>query len=1113
MSLHERLDQEQKVSTALLDAVAKPAAIADLDGTLHRWNDAFAEQVIGTTSRTAPPAPSPVPHTPSREADGDDPTAGGSEAEAGGDGRDNCSSGNEPQPGTLTDVYGPVHRGRVHDLLQTVCREGAAEAHLPPVEGDRPDAPSYWRAERIEGTDGLLMLTGVPAPSRGDGAEAAAADPASNRSGRDVNENECRYVVNNVADVITRHTADTTCTFATPSVQALLGYPPEEIVGRPCIELMHPDDRPPTWTNIDRALDGEIVKRRARLQHKNGHYVWVEMTSRKWAGADRPDLPAPVEGAGAAGNGGALVVSTRNVTDRVLAEKALQESEKRLRQVTENVQGVFWLRTKEQYLYISPAYERIWGRPVEELYEHPEAYLSSIHPEDRPRVVQAMRNGWSDGELTLEYRVVQPDGSIRWVHSVAGHVETGTGPDRYAGYAVDVTAQKAQEEALRQSEERWRRLVETHMEPILISVGGRIRYINPSGADLLGADSPGDLVGRSVRDFVADGYEDRVDERLADLEAGRATEPFEYRVRRLDGETRIVESQSVPIRYDGERAAQTVLRNITDWRAAQDKLEYRVLLENLIVDLSTRFIDMDAGITDRRIEEALGRIGPFVGADRSYVFLFDNDAETLSNTHEWCGPGITSHRDQIQNVPQERFAWLMDRLRTESAVHVPDVDDLPPEAEALRAVLHAQSVQSLVLVPMSNGRRLIGFAGFDAVETPRTWESETIMLLRVLGDTFANALIRKEAEQTLREREAQYRSVVENVRDVVFQIDADGHWSFLNPAWEALTGYPVEETTGNPSLAYFEGPELEEMCGVFRGEQSSCRSEVKLRTRDGSVRWMALFAQTLQEGHEEDGPADGHTSGIVGTLHDITERKRMEQQTREALRRERELNRLKSSVVSMVSHEFRTPLSTIRSSAEMMGEFFEQWSPEKRKKYVDRIHRQIDRMSRLLGDVITTSKLDAEHDTPTPAPIDPHRFQREVTDEVCAHLGVDRIVEVDTIGLPDEIAVDPDLLHHILSNLLSNALKYSPDDTPVRVRWKMENHTLKLRVADEGIGIPESDQEHLFRAFFRAGNVGGADGSGLGMTIVKRAVEVYDGSIDVDSRDGDGTTFEVTLPL
>jgi signal transduction histidine kinase len=77
----------------------------------------------------------------------------------------------------------------------------------------------------------------------------------------------------------------------------------------------------------------------------------------------------------------------------------------------------------------------------------------------------------------------------------------------------------------------------------------------------------------------------------------------------------------------------------------------------------------------------------------------------------------------------------------------------------------------------------------------------------------------------------------------------------------------------------------------------------------------------------------------------------------------------------------------------------------------------------------------------------------------------------------------------------------------------MENHTLKLRVADEGIGIPESDQEHLFRAFFRAGNVGGADGSGLGMTIVKRAVEVYDGSIDVDSRDGDGTTFEVTLPL
>jgi len=1077
VSIQDRFDREQHLNRALLDAFSRPAAVASMDGILRRWNDCFAEEVLGGNASIE-------------------------ESRADGPGPDPSTEDDAPSGAlTLCDVFGSVHRGRLHDLRAEAEEQGEATALMAPIGRGRADAPAWWTARCIQADPPLVLLTGASAPAgeRGSraGRDGGNGDPISAR------DRQHRFVVENVADVITRHTSDTTCTFATPSVERLLGYTPDEIVGQPCVDLVHPEDRPQTWTNVDRALDGEIVKRRARLRHKDGHYVWVEMTSRKWTGAE--DVVGS-EATSLDEAQGSLVVSTRNVTDRVLAEKALQESEKRFRQLAENVQGVFWLRTEDSYLYVSPAYERVFGRPIEELYQDPEAYLTSIHPEDRDQVYDAMHSEWDEGEVTMEYRITRPDGTIRWVHSVAGKVDTEAGPDRYAGYAVDVTAQKAQEEALRQSEERWRRLVETHIEPILISVGGTIRYINPSGADLLGAESPGDLVGRSVQSFVAEEYEDDVKSRLDDLEAGRATDPFEYRVRRLDGSIRIVESQSVPIQYDGEQAAQTVLRDITEWRAAQNKLEYRVLLENLIVDLSTRFIDMEAGVTDKRIESALGRIGPFVGADRTYVFLFDNEAGTLSNTHEWSGPGVEPQKDMIQDVPQERFSWLVKQLRAERSLHVPDVGDLPSEAAEEKSVLVAQNVQSLVLVPMSDGRRLIGFVGFDAVKQQRTWESETIMLLRVLGDTFANALMRKEAEQTLREQEAQYRSVVENVRDVVFRTDVDGHWTFLNPAWEAMTGYGVKDTLGNPCLAYFEGPELDALSEVFDGERTACRSEVRLRTRNGSVRWMALFAQSLQE-------EAGTLAGVVGTLHDITERKRMEQQTREALRRERELNRLKSSVVSMVSHEFRTPLSTIRSSAEMLGEFFDEWSPEKRKKYVDRIHRQIDRMSRLLGDVITTSKLDAEHDEPSPMEVDLRRFQREVADEVRAHLGTDRSVDVEMKDVPEQLMVDPDLLHHIASNLLSNALKYSPEDTEVSVTWQVQGETLSLQVADQGIGIPASDKEHLFRAFFRASNVENAEGSGLGMTIVKRAVDVYGGTIAVDSSSGRGTTFDVTLPL
>jgi PAS domain S-box-containing protein len=407
---------------------------------------------------------------------------------------------------------------------------------------------------------------------------------------------------------------------------------------------------------------------------------------------------------------------------------------------------------------------------------------------------------------------------------------------------------------------------------------------------------------------------------------------------------------------------------------------------------------------------------------------------------------------------------------------------------------------------MTEGTRLVGFVGFDAVQQPRSWEEETIMLLRVLGDTFANSLARMETEQALREREAQYRSVVENVRDIVFQTDTDGCWTFLNPAWEEATGFSVEESLGQRFDKHIEsdhfgddGPCASMLCGEEEG-----RFEVELQGRKGT-RWMALFAQALYDD-------DGRRTGVAGTLHDITDRKRMEQKTREALQRERELNKLKSSFVSMVSHEFRTPLSTIRSSSEMIARFIEQGRDEKRDKYLRRIRRQVDRMTRLLGDVITTSKLDAQNNGPDLYATDLRRFMREIGEEMQSHFGRDRTLDIDLVDVPDRVPLDRDLLHHIAGNLISNALKYSPEEEPVEVSFRLDDEYLAMQVRDHGIGISASDEPHLFQAFYRGGNVGKIEGVGLGMTIVRRAVDVYDGTIGWETTPGGGTTFTVILP-
>jgi PAS domain S-box-containing protein len=424
--------------------------------------------------------------------------------------------------------------------------------------------------------------------------------------------------------------------------------------------------------------------------------------------------------------------------------------------------------------------------------------------------------------------------------------------------------------------------------------------------------------------------------------------------------------------------------------------------------------------------------------------------------------------------------------------------------------LEQQDIRSLVLVPFTHGDEVIGFVGFDAVRASRSWSTATIMLLRVLGDTFANALVRHRTEKALREQEAQYRTVVDNVRDIVFQTDRRGRWTFLNPAWEAMTGYSVAEALGQPCGRYLQVGDaaaddpFERLARADLDAAWRCRHEVQLETLSGTTRWVAFFAQAIVDD-------DGTPLGTVGTLHDITERKRMEEQTRDALRRERELSQLQARVMTMVSHEFQTPLATIRSSAEMLARYADRWPPQKRSKHLDRIGVQVERVSRLLKDIITTGTLEAKHKEPEWTALPVPRFFQDVVDETRASVDPDRAVDVRLCDLPRSIAADEDLLYHILSNLLSNALKYSTE--PVTLVGRANNAQLLLSIEDHGIGIPATDQPHLMQPFYRGENVGATSGSGMGMTIVKRAVDAYGGQVSVESTPGVGTRFTVALPM
>jgi signal transduction histidine kinase len=248
---------------------------------------------------------------------------------------------------------------------------------------------------------------------------------------------------------------------------------------------------------------------------------------------------------------------------------------------------------------------------------------------------------------------------------------------------------------------------------------------------------------------------------------------------------------------------------------------------------------------------------------------------------------------------------------------------------------------------------------------------------------------------------------------------------------------------------------------------------------------------------------------------DISDRKRVEAQMMKALERERELRELKSDFVSMASHEFRTPLTAIFSSTELLQHYSNIWPEEKKLKHYHRIESAVRRMTGLLDDVLLYSKAEAGKLQFNPTSIVLKNLCSDLVEELQLGIGKNHKITWIYSGPCNNAYMDEKLLLHILTNLLSNAIKYSPSGTTVffSCSCDQENKEIAFEIKDQGIGIPQEDQAQLFESFHRAKNVGDIPGTGLGLAIVQKSIELHAGKITVNSEVGVGTTFRVTLPL
>jgi signal transduction histidine kinase len=236
-----------------------------------------------------------------------------------------------------------------------------------------------------------------------------------------------------------------------------------------------------------------------------------------------------------------------------------------------------------------------------------------------------------------------------------------------------------------------------------------------------------------------------------------------------------------------------------------------------------------------------------------------------------------------------------------------------------------------------------------------------------------------------------------------------------------------------------------------------------------------------------------------------------------ALRRERdrdlEIANLKSRFVSMTSHEFRTPLSVILSSAELVAEYGERWSRERRAEHLGRIQEAARSMSRMLDGVLLVGRAEAGMLELRPAPLRLGDLCAAVLREVRETAGPERPVEFACETTDAEVWMDEKLLRHVLVNLLSNAFKYSPAESSIHFGVQTNERGATFAVKDEGIGIPAEEQALLFEAFHRCSNAGDIPGTGLGLAVVKKSLEAHQGTIEVESKLGKGTRFVVRVPF
>ncbi|WP_200196927.1 PAS domain S-box protein [Halorhodospira abdelmalekii] len=779
----------------------------------------------------------------------------------------------------------------------------------------------------------------------------------------------------------------------------------------------------------------------------------------------------------ASGNVVQLSAIIRDISELKRAQQEVAESERRFRLIAEHVRDAFWLRTPERTLYVNPAYERIWGEPIAHFYADPHSFLNSVHPEDREEIESALKRAIETHEtLDMRYRIVRPDGAVRWIESQSQPITvSGTAEVLRAGIARDVTDEVVAAERIRQL------AAILDNTPDIVALhkgsGGQLLYLNAAGRALVGAeaedveggwcdpDSPS-LSPHPVEEAARRFHPPWAAERL--LNEGL---PTARREGLWQGETALIgrDGEEIPTSQvliahrnaTGEIThLSTILRDLSRRKAIETRLRQR---EAELVQQETLY---------RELVEShphlIGRYAPdttTLFANQAMVNFFGLQSEQLIGK-QWLA--------QLPEQEREAARRYLAQFTPEAPVHSVEL----PQRRADGQVRWIHWTNT---------------AHFD--------EQQNLTHFQAVG---VDTTERRRAEEALRESEQRFREMAESI-DEVFWVRTADEMLYLNPAYARQTGLPLESTYAHPNnFIDHIHPEDREQIATKIYESAAGGADFDevfryIRPDNGELRWF----------HSRCSPIYGCNGEIlrsVGVARDITDRQ-------EALIQLEAANRAKTDFLNAVSHDLRTPLNAIIGFTDLLAE---SSLDAAQRRQVELCQAAGCTLLGLIDTLLDLSRLEGGRFVLQNEPFALRAFLSEQMAIVAGQaeekgLQLEWSVDAD---VPEPLFGDTIRFSQVLFNLVVNAIKFTERGHVVVRITRYCDRLLQVEVEDSGPGIPIELQQKIFEPFER----GTADarrlqGSGLGLAISRELVQMMGGTLRLSSIPGKGSTFRFTAQL